>query len=83
MRVDDLKKYDFSETLCVGITSWSGDMINHALKLAKHVRSIDGSIPIIWGGAHPSLLPEQTCSPKDIDYIMDLIEKNIFQPIYQ
>ena len=26
-----------------------------------------------------SLLPEKTCSPKDIEYIMDLIEKNIFQ----
>lgn len=30
-----------------------------------------------------SLLPEQTCSSKDIDNIMDLIEKNIFEPIYE
>ncbi len=30
-----------------------------------------------------SLLPEKTCSPKDIDSIMDLIEKNIFQPIIE
>ena len=28
-----------------------------------------------------SLLPEKICSPKNIDYIMNLIEKNIFQPI--
>jgi len=29
------------------------------------------------------LLPEKTCSPKDIDYIIDLIEKDIFQPIIE
>jgi len=30
-----------------------------------------------------SLLPEKTCSPKDIEYVMDLIGKNIFQPIIE
>lgn len=30
-----------------------------------------------------SLLPEKACSPKDIEYVMDLIEKNIFKPIIE
>jgi len=30
-----------------------------------------------------SLLPEKRCSPKDIEYIMDLIDKEIFLPIYE
>ncbi|MFX1575007.1 MAG: hypothetical protein ACFFB0_19895 [Promethearchaeota archaeon] len=30
-----------------------------------------------------SIIPENTCSPKDIEHIMDLIEKNIFQPVLE
>ena len=36
---------------------------------AKMIREFDEKIPIVWGGAHPSLLPEMTIEDETVDLI--------------
>src|SRR5258708_33580161 len=56
-----LEEYISSDLICVAISSMTGTQIRNALFLAQMVRDItNGKVPIIWGGCHPSVTPEQT-----------------------
>ena len=56
--------------LCFGISAMIGYQINGALKIAKRVREINPNIPIVWGGWHPSILPEQTMESDYVDFLV-------------
>ena len=56
-------------SLMVGITTMTGMQIVYALELAKLVRRLDPSVPIIWGGVHPSILPNQVLESQYVDII--------------
>lgn len=74
-RVDkDWKKHLIDELklnpICVGISSMTGIHIYFALEAAKIVRShTKGKVPIVWGGPHPSILPEQTLKNDHVDIV--------------
>ncbi|MBI5529321.1 MAG: B12-binding domain-containing radical SAM protein [Deltaproteobacteria bacterium] len=53
----------------VGVTSMSGSQIGHACRLARVVRA-RSRIPVVWGGLHASLLPEQVLSSGLADYVV-------------
>ncbi len=55
------------ELLCVGISSMVGAQIKGAVKFAKSVRDLTHPIPIIWGGALPTMLPQETASHPCVD----------------
>lgn len=45
--------------ICVGISTMIGSQIFHAIEMAKLIRqATNGKIPIVWGGPHPSSVPE-------------------------
>jgi len=46
--------------ICFGVTSMTGPQILHALEGCKLVKERYPDVPVIWGGVHASLLPEQT-----------------------
>ncbi|MGK0421794.1 MAG: radical SAM superfamily enzyme YgiQ (UPF0313 family), partial [Polaribacter sp.] len=48
------------EAICFGVTSLTGRPIQNALDITQAVRNLRQDIPIIWGGWHTSLFPEQT-----------------------
>ncbi len=54
----------------VGISSMTGKQIHWGLKAAKLVREIDSSVPIVWGGTHPSVLPEETLKHDLVDAVV-------------
>ncbi len=58
------------DALLLGISSMSGPQIFHGLEAAKAVRLAGHELPIIWGGYHPSILPEQTCKNKYVDAVV-------------
>lgn len=70
MRLMDYRKCDLSRVMCVGISSMTGFMIKHGLEFARAVRSYDKNIPIVWGGVHPSMLPEQTAENPLVDIVV-------------
>ncbi len=63
-------KNNIKETLCVGITTMTGYQIKHGLNEAKFIRGLDPKIPIIWGGVHPTSLPEQTAKNPYVDIVV-------------
>lgn len=65
-------------TLAVGISSMTGPQIRYGLEMASVVREMSPSMPIIWGGVHPSLLPEQTAQSPLVDIVVVGEGENIF-----
>ncbi len=59
------------DPLCVGISTMTGAQIYFALGLAQTVRRLtDGKVPIVWGGCHPSVEPEQTLAHELVDVVV-------------
>ncbi len=56
--------------LCVGITSMTGPQILHGLQASRIVRE-HSTAPIVWGGIHPSILPEQTLEHPLVDIVVE------------
>ena len=46
--------------ICVGISSMTGFQIKGGLKASQIVKRLSPQTKVVWGGVHPSLLPEQT-----------------------
>ncbi|MFH1317007.1 MAG: radical SAM protein [Candidatus Woesearchaeota archaeon] len=55
--------------VCVGITSMTGVQIKNALEVSRFVKR-NSNVPVVWGGVHASLLPEQTLENKNIDIVI-------------
>ncbi len=58
------------DALCLGISLVTGPMILETIEIAREVKRLYPGLPIILGGWHPSLLPEQTLAARDIDIIV-------------
>lgn len=70
-RVDPIS--DFYELLaenplCVGFSLMTGIQIKHALELSQTVK--EKNIPTVFGGVHPTILPEQTLEDERVDYVV-------------
>ncbi|MCE7934728.1 MAG: radical SAM protein [Chlorobi bacterium CHB2] len=55
------------DALCLGVTTLTGDPIRDALRVTRAAKRHRPDLPIIWGGWHSSLFPEQTLQEPTID----------------
>ena len=72
-RIDDswdsnLRKELARKPVAVGVTSMTGTQINHALQVSRLVKECS-DIPVIWGGVHSSIFPEQTAANPFVDIV--------------
>ncbi len=65
-----ISKHLTRDTLCVGISSMTGTQIRYGLKAAEWTRQNAPDLPIVWGGNHPTLLPEQTARHTLVDIVV-------------
>ena len=56
--------------LWVGMTCMTGGQINSGLQAARLVRDVVPSVPLVWGGIHPSILPEQVLAHELADVVV-------------
>jgi anaerobic magnesium-protoporphyrin IX monomethyl ester cyclase len=56
--------------LCLGISVLTGPMIRGAVRVARAAKAFRPDMPVIFGGWHPSLLPEQTLLERSIDVVV-------------
>ncbi|HEY5387686.1 MAG TPA: cobalamin-dependent protein, partial [Thermoleophilia bacterium] len=70
MRHADYHSVSLGDPLFVGITAMSGPQIRYGLEFARRVRAERPRVPIVWGGVHPTLLPEQTASSDCVDVVV-------------
>jgi radical SAM superfamily enzyme YgiQ (UPF0313 family) len=66
----DKVPHDFSDVLCVGISCMIGNQITSALRATGMIRASAPDVPLVWGGWHPSILPEQTARHPCVDYLV-------------
>ena len=57
-------------SLCLGISAMTGFQIFDGLKIAKLFKKKYPTIPIVWGGWHPSILPQETIKNKYVDIVV-------------
>ena len=66
---EDLKGELKKNPICVGLSSMTGGQIFNGILVSNFTKeNYDG--PIVWGGVHPSLLPEQTIKSKLVDIVV-------------
>ncbi|MCK5795118.1 MAG: cobalamin-dependent protein, partial [Anaerolineales bacterium] len=68
-------KVKFSDALsekpvCFGVSSMTGPQIIRALEACRVFRQKYPDVPIVWGGIHASLLPEQTLENPFVDIVV-------------
>lgn len=61
--------FSTDDLICVGISSMIGHQIEDGLEFCKKIRSVS-NVPLIWGGAFPTLLPEVLIDSYYVDYII-------------
>lgn len=57
-------------SLYVGLSVMTGWQIHDAIAISRAVKDAYPDIPVVWGGYHASMLPEQTLSESYIDYVI-------------
>lgn len=55
--------------LFVGISTCTGTPTSNSSILSRSIRNAC-DVPIVWGGVHPSILPEQTLSESYVDFVV-------------
>jgi len=46
------------------------DQIGRSLAVSRRLKKLAPDIPVVWGGVHPTLYPEQTLAEPAIDYVV-------------
>lgn len=54
----------------VGISTMTGVQLKHAIEIARLVRAEAPGTPLVWGGVHVSLLPEQSAKSELVDAVV-------------
>ncbi|MEM4259836.1 MAG: radical SAM protein [Candidatus Woesearchaeota archaeon] len=67
---EDIVCDSVKDSICLGITAMTGYQIKDGLRIAQKVKKKFPKIPIVWGGWHPSILPDQTLKSPYVDIIV-------------
>lgn len=64
-----LKQTEEKRILFVGISAMTTQLPS-AVKIANIIRENYPDLPIVWGGVHPTLFPEETCADPLVDVVV-------------
>jgi len=56
------------QAVCVGVSVITGTPIKDAVEISRFVKSRTPQVPVVWGGWHPSIFPEQCMREGFADY---------------
>ena len=59
-----------ADALCFGVSLLTGPMIHQAIEASRLVKQLHPDLPVVFGGWHPSLLPEQTLAEPFVDVVV-------------
>lgn len=55
---------------CLGISVLTGPMIRGAVEIAKFSKQLRPDLPVVFGGWHPTLLPDETLAEPYVDIVV-------------
>jgi anaerobic magnesium-protoporphyrin IX monomethyl ester cyclase len=58
-----------ADLICIGISCITGPQIEQVIRICEFIRKVTNT-PIVLGGPHPTLLPEQTLESGLVDYVV-------------
>jgi anaerobic magnesium-protoporphyrin IX monomethyl ester cyclase len=61
---------EIEDALCLGVSLLTGPMIRTAMRVSRQVKSLRPELPVVFGGWHPSLLPDQTLQCELVDVVV-------------
>src|SRR5713226_5269357 len=67
-RAHDKVKELLPDALCLGISVITGTPIKDAVAVSAMTRQLAPHVPVIWGGWHPSIFPDQCIREGHADY---------------
>lgn len=73
---NDLPDYDAiieqhsTDLLLAAVSAITGFQIAGGIEFSKKIKNLHPETPLVWGGWHPTIVPEQTLSESYIDYII-------------
>lgn len=69
------------DAACIGMTVFSGSPISSALRLSRELKRRFPRLPVVWGGWHPSILPEQCIASGVVDAVVIGQGENAFSDL--
>ena len=69
--------------LCLGVSALTGGPLNDALAVSRAVKARFPEVPVVWGGWHPSLFPEETLCEPSIDVTVQGQGEETFREIVE
>jgi radical SAM superfamily enzyme YgiQ (UPF0313 family) len=67
--VDDYMAFNYRDAICIGISALTDQSILKGIEVAQYIRKHHPDIPIVWGGHHATILPEQTIRSPFVDIV--------------
>src|ERR1700757_1371440 len=61
---------ELDDALCLAVSLVTGPMIRETVQIAKAAKKLYPQKPVILGGWHPSLLPDQTLAAEYVDAVV-------------
>lgn len=61
---------EVQDAICLCVSLVTGPMIRETVQMARTVKSLYPDLPIVLGGWHPSLLPDQTLAAEYVDAVV-------------
>src|SRR5215467_1626602 len=61
---------ELSGALCLAVSLVTGPMIRETVQIARAAKELNPDLPVILGGWHPSLLPDQTLAAECVDVVV-------------
>src|SRR5207249_4416574 len=61
---------EVKDAICLCVSLVTGPMIRETVQMARAVKSLYPDLPIVLGGWHPSLLPDQTLAAEYVDVVV-------------
>src|SRR5215471_15593043 len=61
---------ELSDALCLAVSLVTGPMIRETVQIARAAKELYPELPVVLGGWHPSLLPDQTLAADCVDVVV-------------
>ena len=59
-----------SKPLFVGFSVLTGSPVVHSARMSRLLKKTSPEIPVVWGGIHPSLMPESCLKEDSVDFVI-------------
>ncbi len=69
-RISNIKDLDLNDFVAVGISCMTGPQVGYGLDVARFVKNNYPCVPVVWGGVHPTLLPDETVRNRFVDIVV-------------